>query len=305
MSRGPEPIAGVAVEARADEGEEESRHEDSCEEDPAGDEGAELGESWGLATEEAEEADGGGERPKKDTFALGADGGGDGGFVGGAGFAGALVDGVEHHPEIDAEADEDGAEADGDHIEFVEEEGAGGDGEEAAEGEDFEDGEEWGEAAEPEIENEGDEEDGTGDGGDDIGAHGEGEFADIRGAAGDEDLGSGTGPTLEHPFLEVSDLGHGDLASAGAEIELGGFGEDDSERAVWGGEWASLVDGERACEGFESRGDEAEGIEIEFDFGFGRAGGEGIAEFFEAEGDVIGAGGEESEIESGVVEVEE
>ena len=156
----------------ADEGEEDRHHEQAGAEDAEGDEHAELREARGLAEQKTEERGGGGERAEDDAPALAAERGGDGALVVGAGFALALVDGVEHHAEIDAEADEDRAEADGDHVQLVKDERAEGDRDHAAKREHRHDGAERADAAEAERrKTSGDEHDGADEGGDDIAAH--------------------------------------------------------------------------------------------------------------------------------------
>ena len=266
---GPEPVVALAAEFLADESKEDRRHEQPGAQDAKRDEHPELGKAGGLAAQKAKKGRRGGKRAEEHALALAADGSGDGGLVIGAGFALPLVNRIEHHPEIHAESDQDRAQADGDHVQFAENDRAQGHGDHAAEREHGHDGEQRADAPEAEEKHRGHEHDGADDGGNDVAAHGAGEFAHVGRASGNEDLRRGAGPIGERPALKILELAHDRLAGMRAEVRLGGLGEDDAQGAIGGRERACLLDGKGAGKGFQRRRDEAERIEVQLKLRFG------------------------------------
>jgi len=203
------------------------------------------------------------QRAEKDALALAADGHGDRAFVIRSAFPRPFVDRVEHHAKIDAQPDQDRAQANRDHVQLAKNERTQRDGDDAAQGEHGHDREQRAHAPEAEKENGGHEQHRAQDGRDDIPAHGEGKLANIRRAAGDEDLRGRAGPIREGAPFEILDLAHDFLAGVRAEVGLFRLGQNDAQRAIRRSERAGLLDGKGTRERLERGGDEAKRIEIQ------------------------------------------
>ncbi len=175
-----------------------------------------------------------------------------------------LVAAINKDGEIDAQPDEDGAEADRDHVQFAEDENTGGESDQAAEKQRDAHAKEGEPAVKTGVENAADQDNRAEQGQDDVLPHAQRNFRHVSGPAGHEHLEGTAFPAFLRGGLERLDLGHEALAFPGAAVGLVRDHEKNAHGAIVRDE--RLVGGHARVhrERLERGPDQSQRIELEF-----------------------------------------
>ena len=177
------------------EEEEDRHHEEAGEENADRDQDSELREAGGAAQEQGEETNRGGESSEKNRASEILDRFADRAGVIAAVVPRLLITAENQDREIDSEPDENGAEADRDHVEFPKNQHPGGECDQTAKQERESHSEKRNPAPKTSVENSADQNDRAQDGDDDVVPHAQGNLRDVSGAAGHENFERTTLPT--------------------------------------------------------------------------------------------------------------
>ena len=305
LCRVEKPVMPARSVLRAEEHEKNRHHQQSGKADADGDEDAQLRERRAAAQREAGERRRRGDRAKEDASPELFQSTLDRVLVGVAGVASRLVAAVKQHPEIDAQPDENRAEADRDDVQLAENRATGRDRHDAAKQQHMHDCEQRTHTTEADVKHHGDEQHRTEQRRDDVVPHAQRHLGDIRRAAGDEHLRRLAVPACEHAFFKILDLPHHRLAGVRAEAVLIGHDLHDAQRAVGGCERLRLLDRKRAAHRLERFDDQPGRIEFELHLRAGRSGFDLGAEAMQARGDFVRLQKPERGIERGRVEVQQ
>ena len=181
-----------------------------------------------------------------------------------------LVTAKNQNREVDSQPDQDRAESDRHHVEFMKNEEAGRERHQTAKQQGQAHPDERHPATEANVENAADENDGADQRDDDVVPHAEGNLCDISGAARHQDFERPAFPALVGGRLERFHFVHQFLAIDGADARLVRDGEKDPHRAIGRGERLVFFDGRVAGERLQRRRDDSERIQPQLDLRPGR-----------------------------------